>query len=125
MLKAIVCVIDGDPAVRDSLETLMMLNGHEVATYATGMAFLNELDPPKIKCVVCEAELPDTTGFAIFETLCEQNFEAPFALLVSRENNATYDKAQRIGITDIFTKPLVTQQLTAFAALGPREPQFL
>ena len=100
MLKAIVCVIDGDPAVRDSLETLMMLNGHEVATYATGMAFLNELDPPKIKCVVCEAELPDTTGFAIFETLREQNFEAPFAC------------SYPVTITPPMTKPNASALLT-------------
>ncbi len=116
MVKAIVCVIDGDPAVRDSLETLMTLNGHEVATYATGKAFLNELDPPKIKCVVCEAELPDTTGFAIFETLREQNFEAPFALLISHNSRGTFDKARRIGIANVFAKPLVTRQLAAFVS---------
>ena len=94
----------------------MMLDGHEVATYATGRAFLNEFDPPKTKCVVCEAELPDTTGFAIFETLRDQNFKAPFALLVSRNDRAIYAEAQRIGITYVFTKPLVNQQLTAFVS---------
>ena len=94
----------------------MSLNGHDVATYATGRAFLNELDAPRTKCVVCEAELPDTTGFAIFEALRERNFEAPFALLVSHNNSATYAKAQRIGITHVFAKPLVTLQLTAFVS---------
>ena len=116
MVKAIVCVIDGDPAVRDSLETLMSLNGHDVATYATGRAFLNELDPPKTKCVVCEAELPDTTGFVIFEALRELNVETPFALLVSHNGRRTFDKAQRIGITNVFAKPLVNHQLSAFVS---------
>ncbi len=115
-VKKIVCVIDGDPAVWDSLETLMRLNGHDVATYATGRAFLNELDPSKTKCVVCEAELPDTTGITIFEALREQNFEAPFALLVSHDSRGTLDKAQRIGIANVFAKPLVTRQLAAFVS---------
>ena len=115
-MKAIVCVIDGDPAVRDSLETLMSLNGHDVATYATGKAFLNELDPRKPQCVVCEAQLPDTTGFAIFKTLRKRNFAAPFALLVSRNDRAIYDEALRIGITHVFTKPLVNLKLTAFVS---------
>ncbi len=114
MLKAIVCVIDGDPAVRDSLETLMSLNGHDVVTYATGRTFLNELDPPKTKCVVCEAELPDTTGFAIFEALRERNFQGRFALLISVDNRATYDMAQSACIAHVFTKPLATQQLADF-----------
>ncbi len=116
MVKTIVCVIDGDPAVRDSLATLMSLNGHDVATYATGSAFLDELDPPKTKCVVCEAELPDTTVFAIFQALRERTFETPFALLVSHDDRVTYDKARRIGIIHVFDKPLVNRQLAAFVA---------
>ena len=115
-MKAIVCVIEGDPAVRDSLETLMSLNGHDVATYATGGAFLKELDPPNTKCVVCEAQLPDTTGFAIFKTLHKRNFAAPFALLVSRNDRAIYDEALRIGIVHVFTKPLVDRKLAAFVS---------
>ena len=113
-MKAIVCVIDGDPAVRDSLKTLMTLNGHDVATYATGKAFLNEFDPPRTKCVVCEAELPDATGFDIFEALRKQNFDVPFALLVSHDSRGTSDKAQRVSIAHVFAKPLVTRQLAAF-----------
>ena len=114
MVKDIICVIDGDPAVRDSLQTLMSLNGHEVATYATGSAFLNELDPQKTRCVVCEAELPDTSGFVIFETIRAKNLQIPFALLVSHNARRTLDKAQRIGITHVFAKPLPNHQLDAF-----------
>jgi FixJ family two-component response regulator len=40
---SIVHVVDGDPAVRDSLTTLLDLNGFRVETYATGAAFLKEL----------------------------------------------------------------------------------
>ncbi len=115
-MKAIICVIDGDPAVRDSLETLMNLNGHDVATYATGRAFLDEVDPPKTKCVVCEAKLPDTTGFAIFEALRERTLETPFALLVSHDDRATYERARRIGISHVFDKPLVNRRLAAFVS---------
>ena len=121
-MKAIVCVIDGDPAVRDSLETIMSLNGHDVATYATGRAFLNDLDPLRTKCVVCEAELPDTTGIAIFNALREQSFEAPFALLVSRDDRATYDKARRAGIFHVFDKPLVNRRLAAFVSGREESP---
>ena len=94
----------------------MSLNGHKVATYATGRAFLNELDPTKTKCVVCEAELPDTTGLAIFEALRERNIDAPFALLLSHDDRCTYDKARRIGIAHVFAKPLVDRQLAAFVS---------
>ena len=114
MVKAIVCIIDGDPAVRDSLETFMNLNGHDVATYATGRAFLSELDRHNMKCVICEAELPDTTGFAVFEALATQQFNPPFALLVSHDGRRIFEQAERIGIAPVLSKPLVNHQLAAF-----------
>jgi FixJ family two-component response regulator len=115
-MNAIVCIIDGDPAVRDSLETLMNVTGHDVAIYATGKAFLDEFDLREPQYVVCEAQLPDTSGFVIFKALRRRNSEIPFALLVSRNDRAIQDEALRIGITHIFTKPLVNQKLTDFVS---------
>ena len=103
MAKAIVFIIDGDPAVRDSLETFINLNGHDVATYATGGAFLGELYPHDIKCVICEAELPDTTGFAVFEALAKQHFHPPFALLISHGSRRIFEKAVRFGIAHVLS----------------------
>ena len=114
MSNGIVCVVDGDPAVRDSVETLMSLNGYAVAVYSTGSAFLSDFDPDTVGCVVCEAELPDTTGFAVYDVLRQRHCTAPFALLVSRGDRATYDRARRVGIDHVFTKPIVNRRLTAF-----------
>ena len=66
--------------------------------------------------MVREAELPDTTGFAIFEALHERTSEAPFALFVSHGDPATYDKVRRIGITHVFDKPLMNRRLAATIA---------
>ena len=67
-----------------------------------------------IKCVICEAELPDTTGVAVFEALAKQHFHPPFALLVSRGGRRIFEKAERIGIAHVLSKPLVNHQLAAF-----------
>jgi len=115
-MKAIVCIIDGDPAVRDSLETLMNLNGHDVVTYATGNAFLDDFDSCKPQYVICEAQLPDTNGFAIFNTLSKRNSVIPFALLLSRNDRGIYEEALRNGITHIFSKPLMNRKLTDFVS---------
>lgn len=115
-VNACVCVIDGDPAVRDSLATLMQLAGHEVATFATGAAFLDAVNPGTFKCVVCEAELPDTTGMEVYRALAEQQVAVPFALLVSKNDQTTAAAAYKVGIRHVFYKPLVHRRLIAFVA---------
>ena len=111
-----VCIIDGDPAVRDSLATVVGLNGHQALTFASGSEFLDQTSASTPQCVVCEAELPDTTGLALFETLKLQNPAMRFALLVSHTNAAVANSAKRLGIDHVFFKPLVNRRLLAFVS---------
>jgi FixJ family two-component response regulator len=112
--NALVCVIDGDPAVRDSLATLMSLNGHEVVTFATGQEFLDTLNGRLIDCVVCEAELPDTSGIELFRKFKPENPLTRFALLMSRTDPTAAAQARSSGVDAVFHKPLVHRRLTSF-----------
>jgi len=114
MSEAPVYLIDADPAVRDSLSTLMGLNGFEVRAFSTGGAFLRSLDDVLIRCVICEAQLPDATGIQVFERLHQIERKEPFALLVSQRDSSTIRVARAAGITRIFQKPLVHRHLLSF-----------
>lgn len=111
-----VAVIDGDPAVRDSLATLMELNGHDVTTYSTGRAFLRSVDEKTIDCIICEADLPDTSGVDLYRTVAQTLPDTRFALLVSSQEERTVSTAKRAGIRNIFCKPLVHRKLLRFVA---------
>jgi two-component system response regulator FixJ len=111
-----VAVIDGDPAVRDSLATLMELNGHEVATYSTARAFLRAVDGKPVDCIICEAELPDSSGVDLYRTVAQILPDTRFALLVSSQEARTASTAKRAGIRDIFSKPLVHRKLVRFVS---------
>ena len=112
------CVIDGDAAVRDSLQTLMALNGLEVFTYATGNDFLADLDGAGVDCVICEAELPDTSGIDLFQAFKPRHPGARFALLVSRNDPSVRAAAERSGVDAVFHKPLVHRKLNSFVRSG-------
>ena len=115
MSSAAVFVVDGDPAVRDSLQTLLALNGYEVRPYATGAAFLDALEPETpIQCVVCEADLPDTSGITVFKKLTALRSRVPFALLVSQQGERVTNTARKAGIAKVFRKPLVYRHLLEF-----------
>jgi two-component system, LuxR family, response regulator FixJ len=109
-----VYVIDGDSAVRDSVTTLMALNDIEAAGFASGSEFLSASHDHQIPYVICEAELPDTTGIELFLRLKPQHPECRFALLLSRSDRATAQDAAKAGIDAVFCKPLVNRRLRDF-----------
>jgi FixJ family two-component response regulator len=100
--------------VRDSLATLMALNDYEVFTFGSGQEFLAGVNGRAIACVVCEAELPDTTGLALFRVLKQTHPETRFALLMSRTDPAAAAAALSSGVDAVFPKPLVNRRLTSF-----------
>jgi DNA-binding NtrC family response regulator len=107
-----VFVVDGDPAVRDSLSTLLDLNGYAVETCSTGAAFLDRLKGgAKMHCVVCESELPDGSGIQLFQRIRASDSSVPFLLLLSRRNPSAIQSARSAGIESIFPKPLVHRRL--------------
>jgi FixJ family two-component response regulator len=116
MTERAVLLVDADPAVRDSLTTLMDLNGFTVHSFSTGAAFLRELPECSVHCVICEADLPDTSGILIYQHLQTLNMNLPFALLVSGLNPAVVRSAHSAGINEIFQKPLVHRRLLNFVS---------
>ena len=121
---SVVHVVDGDPAVRDSLTTLLDLNGFRVVSYATGAAFLKQIGtaPPPSNgsaiearnWVVCEADLPDGSGIELYSKIREKDSATPFILLVSRRNPSIVETAKNAGIEQIYQKPLVHRNLIAY-----------
>ncbi len=112
---ACVCVIDADPAVRDSLVTLIDLSGLPVVAYPSAQDFWKNVDDLVLRCILCEAELPDGNGFELHRSLVKQHLEVPFALLVSGNSPVLYRRAQNAGIVHVYRKPLTnTVELLGF-----------
>lgn len=116
--QARICIVDGDPAVRDSLATLIDLSGEVAEFYASGAEFLAALDNGPIACVVCEAELPDARGLDVFTQCRQRHPTARFALLTSSSDPAQAAAAHRRGVDDVFPKPFVNRRLGAFLRRG-------
>ena len=66
--------------------------------------------------MVCEAQLPDTTGIALFQALRPQQPDLRFALMVSGTNSGFAAQANRAGIQHVFVKPLVNERLLTFVS---------
>ena len=104
---SVVCILEADPAVRDSLEILMDLSNIKVRGYSTIQSFLLSLDSQNVRCLLCEAEMPDGSGIQLFSHLQSKGVHYPFALLMSEHKPRTYQQAIKLGIENIYRKPLI------------------
>lgn len=102
-----VCLIDADPAVRDSLRSLAALYGQSVRCYSTARTFLDDLVHLPVRCVVCEARLPDERGIEVHLTMIDRGYQVPFALLVSRDFDQMQTEANYFGINLVIQKPII------------------
>lgn len=102
-----ICLVDSDPAVRDSLRGLFSLYGQTVRCYSTARAFLDEVDLIPVRCVICEARLPDQSGIDVHKTLLSRGLDVPFVLLVSRDAERVRSKAGYSGIPLVLSKPVL------------------
>lgn len=93
---------------------MLDLCGVPVRLFATGREFLEALDGEPIRCVICEAELPDLSGLHVYQLFKQRHPGTRFALLLSRTDPAATAVAQRLGIETVFHKPLVHRRLTRF-----------
>ena len=118
-LDPVVCVVDGDPAVRESLKYFCDSSGYQAMGFATRNAFLRMLDlDGRAKCVICDAQLPDGDGVDLYVELRVRGVEVPFALMVSRMSLFSTRRATRFGIETVWRKPMLDRSpLISFLAM--------
>lgn len=109
--RRVVCALEPDPAVRDSLVTLLEVEGYSVLTFATARAFFHALPRVFPDLVICEAQLPDSDGYRVHADLQRQRRDALFVLLSSDREERYGPGAQRRGISYVLHKPIVDRQL--------------
>jgi len=103
----IICIVDSDPAVRDSLSSLASLYGRKARSFSTGRSFLESFANFTVSHVICEARLPDVSGLEVHRRLREQGGRSPFVLLVSRDVAQVRRDAQMRGVSLVVSKPIV------------------
>ncbi len=100
-----VCVLEPDPAVRDSLVEYLSLFGEQVHGFENGRQFKSVLPSVQARCILCAAELPDHRGVELFQWLRGKYPEILFALTVSSHQHAVIREAQSAGVPHILHKP--------------------
>jgi two-component system response regulator FixJ len=108
--RAVVIVVDDDPAVRNSLKFSLEIEGFTVCAYASGSELLSERAIPACNCLVVDQRLPGITGLDLISMLRAQKISAP-AILITSQPNAQLTRRAAGANVPIVEKPLLGNAL--------------
>jgi len=111
MPEPVVCVVDDDPAVRDSLRWLLSSVDLEVETFASAQDFLAAYGPDRRGCVLVDVRMPGMSGLELQEELAARATMLPVIIITGHSDVQMAVRAMKAGAFDFIEKPFNDQAL--------------
>src|SRR6202051_2190515 len=108
---SVVCVIDDDLDVRESLSDLLRSVGLEVAAFASAAEFLDKRPALAAACLVVDIRLPGLSGLDFQAELVRRNLHFPIIFITGHGDIPMTVKAMKAGAVEFLTKPFREQDL--------------
>jgi two-component system, LuxR family, response regulator FixJ len=106
-----VFVVDDNPGVRRSLQSLLEAAGLAVATYASAGDFLAAYDPERPGCLVLDVRLRGKSGLDLQDELRKRNATLPIIVITGYADVPTSVRAFKGGAVDFLRKPVPPKEL--------------
>jgi FixJ family two-component response regulator len=108
---ALIAVVDDDPSVRESLESLIRSAGLRVEAFASAQEFLGRPQGDAPSCLVLDLQLPGLSGLDLQKQLAEVNLEIPIVFITGHGNVPASVQAMKAGALEFLTKPFAEEDL--------------
>ena len=118
---ALVCVVDDDESVRDSLHTLLDSLGFAVTTYASGREMLADARRHQASCLIIDQHMPGMDGLATLGALRGEGSDVPMILITGRLDAEIAARAKALDVGAVLEKPFTAARLLELIR-GPGEP---
>ena len=113
-----VIVIDDDPAIRESLGSLLRSVGFEVQLLASVSDFIKAGRPNHPACLVLDVRLPGRSGLDFQRDLAAANIRLPIIFITGHGDIPMSVQAMKGGAIEFLTKPFRDQDLLDAIQLG-------
>lgn len=100
-------IVDGDGALRRSLQFALDIDGYRVETWADAEAFLATVGSPAADaCLIVDYHLPGMNGMELIEALQQAGSTTPVILIVTNPSPGLARRAAGAGVA-LVEKPLL------------------
>ena len=108
-----ILIIDDEAAIRESLETLLTLEGYSVDTAADGPQGLLRLDTRYYDLVLLDLALPGQNGLEVLARIRERQADLPVIMITAYGTVDNVVDAMRAGAQNFVQKPWDNEKLLA------------
>jgi FixJ family two-component response regulator len=116
--KSTVVIVDDDPAIRESIGSLLRSIGLEAKAFASVPAFLKSGRPGGPTCLVLDIRLPGQSGLDFQRELSAANICVPIIFITGHGDIPMSVQAMKRGALEFLTKPFRDQDLLDAIELG-------
>jgi two-component system response regulator FixJ len=98
-------LLDDDPAIRESLQLLLTMEGYAVHSHASARTILETIQDSDRGCIVTDLHMPKISGLDLLAALKERRVSLPVIVITGRSDRWLAAEAMREGAFDFFEKP--------------------
>jgi FixJ family two-component response regulator len=109
--QATVFVVDDDPSMRRSLESLHRSVGHDVRLFSSAPEFMSAERGDAPGCLVLDVRLPGMSGLAFQQELANAGVTLPIIFITGHGDVPMSVRAMKAGAVEFLTKPFDDQVL--------------
>jgi FixJ family two-component response regulator len=126
--RSVIAVVDDDPGMLQSIESLLNSTDYEVRLFSTAEALLESGVLPDIDCLISDVAMPVMDGFELARAVQAARPALPVILITGRPDLLRRSALERLASHHVFKKPFDGQELLTAVALmlqpsRPRAPQ--
>jgi FixJ family two-component response regulator len=107
----IIAVVDDDPEMRASLETLLSAYGYDVETFGSAKAFLARAWTYRALCLIVDFHLGDITGVELAHQLAADGFKFPIIFMTGHSDASIERQTFDVGGVALLYKPFPARTL--------------
>lgn len=116
----LVCVVDDDESVRESLPDLLHEFGYSVRTFSSPLEFLASDAPDQTSCLLLDISMPVMTGIELQAELKRLDKRIPIIFITASRDEAVRERVIEQGAAACLTKPFSdTALLEALRSVKP------
>src|ERR1700756_4906322 len=108
---SLVCVIDDESSVRESLSNLLRSMGLKVRAFASAQEFLTSWPREAPSCLVLDVQLPGISGLDLQQELANGDAQIPIIFLTAYGDIPMTVRAIKAGAIEFLTKPFRDEDL--------------
>jgi len=109
--KPTVFVVDDDPSMRRSLESLLTSVGHQVRLFSSAPEFMQAVRNDAPGCLILDVRLPGMSGLAFQQELASAGVSLPIIFITGHGDVPMTVRAMKAGAVEFLTKPFDDQVL--------------